>query len=82
MLIFSPGPRSSGLKTCRGRGGRGDVPTCTWVSVVGARTRVAAKSSLVSGRSWMNCLWCSEGTNKHRMRVKNCVLIGHAEQIL
>lgn len=81
MLTVSPGPRSSGLRAGRGRGGRGDVPACTCVSAEGARTRAAAKSSLVSGRSWMSCPWCSEGTNKHRMRAESCTHAGHTKQI-
>lgn len=30
----------------------------------------------------MSCLWCSEGTNKHRMWAESCTLIGHAKQIV
>ncbi len=82
MFTASPGPRSSGLRTDRGHGGRGDVPACTCVSAEGARTRAAAESSPVSGRSWMSCLWCSEGTNKHRMRAEGCSLIGFTKQIV
>lgn len=82
MFFVSPGPISSGLRADRGRGGCGDVPARTCVSAEGARTRAAAESSPVSGRSWMSCLWCSEGTNKHRMRAESCFLIGYAKQIV
>lgn len=30
----------------------------------------------------MSCLWCSEGTNKHRMRAESCTLIGYGKQIV
>lgn len=82
MFIISPGPRSSGLRAGRGRGVRGDVPACTCVSAEGARSRAVAKSSLVSGRSWMSCLWCSEGTNKHRMTAESCTLTGCTKHIV
>ena len=67
MDIVSPGPRSSGLRAGRGRGGRGgrgDVPSRTCVSAEGARTRAAAGSSPASGRSWTSCLWCSVDGDK------------------
>lgn len=82
MFFVSPGPIRSGLRADRGHGGRVDVPACTCVSAEGARTRGAAESSPVSGRSWMSCLWCSVGTNKHRMQAESCFLIGYAKQIV
>lgn len=30
----------------------------------------------------MSCLWCSEGTNKHRMRAEVWTLTGHTKHIV
>lgn len=82
MFFLSPGPESSGLTAGRGRGGRGDVSGHTCVSAEVGRTQAAAGSSPVSGRSWTNCQWCSEGTNKHRMQAERSALIGCPKQIV